>query len=76
MVQCQCLKETGQQCTRHASKKPDKNPNFCWQHQNCQQRINVSREQRQKLKPNQQKMEQQKPKIKKQKKEKQKMEQE
>jgi hypothetical protein len=35
MVQCQCLKGDGKQCTRDASVKPGDNPHFCWQHQKC-----------------------------------------
>jgi hypothetical protein len=34
MVQCQCIKGDGNQCTRQAvTNKPDKR--FCWQHQKC-----------------------------------------
>ena len=35
-MECQCLKANKKQCTRHASTKQGDNPNFCWQHQNCQ----------------------------------------
>ena len=36
MVQCQCLKLDGYQCTRNGSTKKSQDNNFCWQHQNCQ----------------------------------------
>lgn len=35
MVQCQCIKSDGKQCTRDASTKKADNPLFCWQHQKC-----------------------------------------
>ena len=35
MVQCQCIKDNGQKCTRDVSKKTGHNPLYCWQHQKC-----------------------------------------
>src|SRR5437016_10755421 len=39
MVQCQCLKSNGKQCTRDASIKLGDNSLFCWQHQKCQKSV-------------------------------------
>jgi len=36
MSRCNCFNKNGKQCTRDGSTKSNDNPQFCWQHQNCQ----------------------------------------
>lgn len=39
---CQCAKKDGILCNRIASTKVEDDPRYCWQHQKCQQKTNIS----------------------------------
>lgn len=41
MTKCQCYKKDGKPCTRDSSQKLGDDPQYCWQHQGCQQPIQV-----------------------------------
>jgi hypothetical protein len=51
MPRCLCIKNDGQQCTREAIKKSGQNPQFCWQHQKCQKKVQPQITKEEKKKP-------------------------
>lgn len=42
MVNCQCLKSDGHPCTRTGSSKAGDNPLYCWQHQKCSPKSQIT----------------------------------
>lgn len=49
MSQCECLAASGLRCERTASTKLNTNPEYCWQHQHCQQRASLGTEPKAKI---------------------------